>query len=536
MMRKSFYRASVCRSVPLFLGSALFGCSLQAQITIPGATADSRNQSRRAEDFFAAPEVRVFQIELPAAAMNSLRQEKRLYVSGTVREGNQVFRNVGIRLKGIASFQPLDQKPSLVLKFDACRPSQEFCGLTKLMLNNSAQDSTYLSELLATRLFRDAGVPAARVTHARVTLNGRDLGLYVAIEAMNKRFLKHQFKSSQGNLYEGYVGDIYTKLEQDSGQKSSQNDVRALLAACQTPDLSQRFLQLSKLLDVDRFASFAAVEMLISHWDGYTLHTNNYRLYHDPSSGEMVFIPHGLDSTFRSPNLSIQPPMNSLVSRALFQTPQGQELYQKRLKALHTNVFRLETLTNRIEEALARLRRAGLPGDQLHIIERQATLMGSRVARRLARFGDALSGKGPTPLEFDHAGVAGLRGWREEFDHGDPVFERVTDHNMTLLHIQAQGGRCRASWRTLICLQPGLYRFEGRIRTDGVVGNGAGLRISGDPNNLRLTGRNDWQTLQHEFRVEDRAGEVDLVCECDASAGEVWFDLDSLRVRKLWIK
>jgi len=60
----------------------------------------------------------------------------------------------------MGSFQSLEQKPSFVLKFDEYRPDQEYCGLTKLMLNNSIQDTSYLSELLATRLFRDAGVPA----------------------------------------------------------------------------------------------------------------------------------------------------------------------------------------------------------------------------------------------------------------------------------------------------------------------------------------------------------------------------------------
>ena len=101
-----------------------------------------------------------------------------------------------------------------------------------------------------------------------------------------------------------------------------------------------------------------------------------------------------------------------------------------------------------------------------------------------------------------------------------------------MLHIQAWGGRCRASWRSLIYLKPGRYRFEGRVRTDGVVG-GAGLRISGDPRNIRLAGQNAWQSLQHEFRVDQSGGDVDLVCECDATAGDVWFELDSLRVRKL---
>jgi len=462
--------------------------------------------------------------------MDSLRQQQRLYVSGTVREGGQIFTNVGIRLKGIASFQPLDQKPSLVLKFDAYQTDQQYGGLTKLMLNNSVQDSTYLSELLATGLFRDAGVPAARVTHARVMLNGRDLGLYVAIEAMNKRFLKRNFGNNKGNLYEGYVGDIDSTLEQDNGQETSRKDIQALLAACQAQDL--RFQKLAGILEVERFVSFAAMEMLISHWDGYTMHTNNYRVYHDALSDKMVFIPHGLDSVFRSPNLSTRPPLNGMVSRALFQTTEGQALYQSRLRSLFTMVFRLEIITNRMDAALARLRSAGLASDQLHLIERQMGILRSRVTLRCHRFQDALSGKGPTPLQLDAAGLAALDGWREEFDHGDPILDRPTEAGIVTLHVKAAGGRCRASWRTLICLEGGSYIFEGRVRTENVVG-GAGLRISGDPRNIRLSGNNPWRNLQHEFRVEAAIGEVDLVCECDATGGEAWFDLASLHVRRL---
>jgi hypothetical protein len=307
-------------------------------------------------------------------------------------------------------------------------------------------------------------------------------------------------------------------------------DIHALLAACKAPD--PRFQALSRTLDVERFVSFAAMEMLISHWDGYTMHTNNYRVYHDVSSDKMVFIPHGLDSVFRSPNLSIRPPLNSIVSRALFQTAEGEELYQRRLRSLFTSVFRLEGITNRIGEALARLRSAGLPSGQLHIIERQAGILRSRIALRSNRFKDALSGKDPIAFQFDPAGLVGLDGWREEFDHGDPIFDRPTEGGIPTLHVKAEGGRCRASWRTLICLERGRYSFEGRVRTENIVG-GAGLRISGDPRNIRLSGKTPWRNLQHEFRVEDATGEVDLVCECDATEGEAWFDLGSLHVRRL---
>src|SRR5207302_2035808 len=109
-------------------------------------------QTRRSDDFFADRAVRRFEIELAPAAVDSLRRRARTYIIGSVREGAQTFAKVGIHLKGMGSFQSLDQKPSFVLKFDADDPSQEYCGLTKLMLNNSVQDSTYLCELLATHL------------------------------------------------------------------------------------------------------------------------------------------------------------------------------------------------------------------------------------------------------------------------------------------------------------------------------------------------------------------------------------------------
>ena len=103
--------------------------------------------------------------------------------------GDRVFRDVGVHLKGMGSFRPLNEKPSFSVKFDRYTPDQHYLGLTKMMLNNSSQDSTYLAEMMATQMFRDAGLPAARVTHAFVEVNGRALGLYVLIEAMNKEFL-----------------------------------------------------------------------------------------------------------------------------------------------------------------------------------------------------------------------------------------------------------------------------------------------------------------------------------------------------------
>lgn len=63
----------------------------------------------------------------------------------------------------MGSFRSIDSTPSLSVKFDRFTSGQSYHGLSKLMLNNSAQDTSYMAELLGTQLFRDAGVPAARV-------------------------------------------------------------------------------------------------------------------------------------------------------------------------------------------------------------------------------------------------------------------------------------------------------------------------------------------------------------------------------------
>ena len=54
---------------------------------------------------------------------------------------------------------------------------------------------------------------------------------------------------------------------------------------------------LGKAVDLDRFLSFWAAEVLVGHWDGYTGDRNNYHFYREPG-GPFVFIPWGVDDTF----------------------------------------------------------------------------------------------------------------------------------------------------------------------------------------------------------------------------------------------
>ena len=315
--------------------------------------------SASVEDLFAAPKVHRLKIELSDSARESLTKNPKQYVKASVREGDRSFPDVGVRLKGSATFETVDKKPGLSLKFNEFVKDQEFHGRSRILLNNARQDPTYLCEAIGGEIFRAAGVPAAKVTYARVEINGRDLGLYVVAEAANKDFLSQYFKKAKGNLYEGSNNDVTDKLEKDGGDSSTeQPDLRALANAAKESDLAQRWKKLTTLLDIDRFIAFAAVEVLTGHHDGYTMDKNNYRIYHDPASGQMVFLPHGLDQLFAKTDEPLIPEWKGTVAKAVLHTPAGQKQYLEKMSGLLHSAFKPEALQSRINELASTIRPA----------------------------------------------------------------------------------------------------------------------------------------------------------------------------------
>jgi hypothetical protein len=73
-----------------------------------------------------------------------------------------------------------------------------------------------MTELICGELLRAAGVPAPRITHARVMLNGRNLGLYVLVEEFDKTFLGRHFSNPNGNCYDGERKALIQPLKKTS--------------------------------------------------------------------------------------------------------------------------------------------------------------------------------------------------------------------------------------------------------------------------------------------------------------------------------
>jgi hypothetical protein len=507
-------------------------------------------------DIFNASNIVRISITIPERDMRLLGQyhwgggwgrSERPEGKATVSDGKNVYKNVAVHLKGAAgSFRPIfSDKPALTLNFDKFEKGQTFHGLQKISLNNSVQDPTFIQEKLCRELFEAAGVPVPRADYAVVTLNGRNQGLYVLVEGFNKQLLRRYFKNVSGNLYDGgFCQDVTESLSVNSGDKpDDRTDLRRLLSAAGSGN-SDSLKDLEKVLDVERFLSFVAMEDMLVHWDGYTMNRNNYRVYHDVDADRMVFMPHGMDQMFGmspqgSTHTRIIPPLNGYIAQALLNNAEGRTRYLKRFAELRTNVFQLEAVTNRVRELEARIQpvlaevRPGSAARHHSMVN----YLVSRIEERWQFLDEQLNLRN-REMAFDQHGSAKLEGWRPKSTMGMGKFDRTASENgRQALHIIAENGNNSASsWRTRVFLKPGRYRFEGFGKTAGTgrdSDSGAQLRISGSPARPSLRGDSDWTKLSFGFEVPEPGMEVELVCELKGPKGEAWFDAGSLRLRRV---
>lgn len=497
--------------------------------------------------FFRTGQIPQLVIELDDAACEALRKEPRKYVIGRLRENNRnVYDEVGFKLKGAAgSFREFDDAPSFTVKLDKGDDDQKFHGLRKLQLNKSPQDDTYLQELLASDIFRAAGLLAPRVTHARVWINKRDMGLYVLKEGFDRTLLKRGFDKSGGDLYDGgFCQDIDADLEKDEGgNPEDRENLKALLAICTEPDLVKRWARVPEAVDVKAFITFMAVEMMLGHWDGYCLNRNNYRIYFDPATKKAVFLPHGMDQLFQDSEASILDNPPAIVANAIMKNPAWRADYRKRVGEL-LPLFSADKLKKRVDEVAKRLQPVLAAFDKEAASAHEGAVAGlkDRLEAREKSLKEQKGQPDPRPLVFQADQPVRLLKWRTNSECEDASLEQKRENGVDLLTIACgNSGRCVASWRRGVLLPKGKYRFRAMVASkdvealeeEGAPGTGAGLRLSGGTREDGLTGSSPFKPVELEFEVSEEQADVELVVELRSSKGEISIRADSLVLTKL---
>lgn len=490
--------------------------------------------------FFSGPipEIRLL---LAPDAENALRNDPRTYVKAQFSANGAKPVEIGIKIKGAAgSTRPYDDRPALTLNMDKYHRGQNYQGMDKFHLNNSVQDPTYLNELIGSTISLAAKVPATRVTHARLRINKRDLGLFVLKEGFDSGFLKRHFVDKKGSLFDGgFLQDIDADLQRDNGPgPDDKRELKALLAACREPDPARRKIALEKVLDVEEMISFLAVEQMLGHWDGYARNRNNYRIYFHPVSKKAAFLPHGMDQLWE--NFPVMEPPGAIVAAAVNADPQWRRLYRKRVEAL-LPLFESKAIDGVIDPVLKRIKPivASLGKDFANSHAEEVKGLRERIRERYQSMVTSLKERDPEPLVFGPEGSQRIHGWQTQTDQGEPKIGEVEIKGQKINSMVLVPNQPTASgWRTAVTLAKGKYRLEVRMKTTGIVpmmdekGSGADLRISGEKGRTGLAGNNDWTVRTLDFEVTEPVKNVVLICEVHGKAGTLFMDPEAKIVKR----
>ncbi len=315
-------------------------------------------------------------------ALGASRQFKPMerpytYVEASVSIDGVVFPKVGLRKKGfIGSLS--HTRPSLKIKLNHVDKKGGIEGLTNLTLNNNKQDTSLMSQFMGYALFNAIGSPAPRCAYAKVTVNGKNLGIYSHVETMRPPLLKRAFGNSDGPLYEGTVVDFYENWENsfehkrgdDARGRAQINALIDLLADRKTTEAD-----IGELVDLESFYRFWAIEGLVGFWDGYSGNKNNFFFYLNPDDDKFYFIPWGMDSIFtkmsklefmnhRRAPISVK--TQGLIAYKLYQFETGRQRYAEALTTILDNHWD-------VSELLAELERAAVMVEP-HLVPAQHTI------------------------------------------------------------------------------------------------------------------------------------------------------------------
>ena len=305
-----------------------------------------------AADLFDDRAVHEIRLSMHGADWGRLQERylENTYYPADLSWNGHTVRNVGIRSRGSGSRDA--RKPGLRVTFDEYVSDQTFAGLKGLVLDNFRQDPAMMKEPLSMALFARMGVPAPRVSHARVHVNGDYLGLFAVIEPIDKRFLRRTLGEDGGYLYEfewagayrfEWLGDDALRYAEMFEAETRESEPPAqhfstlvqMITATTRGSTADWPSMMSRYFDFERLMTYLAVETFLSDHDGLAgdWGINNFYLYRAAGSDRFQFLPWDKDVNFREADRDV---FTGLTDNHLF----GTALEHSRLHELYVRALR----------------------------------------------------------------------------------------------------------------------------------------------------------------------------------------------------
>jgi len=249
-------------------------------------------------------------------------------------DGN-IIEDIGVRQKGFSShfFSPTNKKP-IKLNFGKFVVDQEYDGIKRLNLANGVGDPAIVKDKIIYDMYRLHGIPAPRVAHTKIYINGTYWGIYGMIEQIDKRYLKRSFADNDGNLWKNkgnsnllwqgtnpnsYPFELQTNETENDWTKFI--DFLDFINHSSNSDFEEH---IEDIFDLDEYLRILAVDILTNNWDSYIDHGRNWYLYHEPKTDKMHWLPWDHNFAFdRGPNgegdfyIILNNPQKILIHRIL---------------------------------------------------------------------------------------------------------------------------------------------------------------------------------------------------------------------------
>lgn len=304
---------------------------------------------------------RILEIEivLPPEGVQALAANPREYTPGHLVYDGRTYGPVGVRLKGMNSFEPIDQKPSFRINIDEYLHGAKFFTLDDMTLNNMNNDFSMMHERMAYMVARMAG-PASRANHAFVTFNGQPYGLYTNVETVKWHMVSRWFDDATGPLFEATDVDFSSQYISSFEHESGPDD-RSLLqgladALASSSNADQAISQAAEYVAIDQFQRFWAMCAVIGQFDSfpYSNPGDDYFVYADPTTNKLHFMPWGMDETHYSSDHDVNQ-ITSALAVNCFNSPSCYQGFVDRTWELlaETEAFDVVAEHQRIREQIA---------------------------------------------------------------------------------------------------------------------------------------------------------------------------------------
>ena len=252
------------------------------------------------------------------------------YTDAIFTYNDLTYEPVGVRLTGQNSARDIYDKAAFKIRFNWSNPDGRFLGMKAITLNNMVSDYSMMHERIAYRLYREAGLPASRANHAALYVNGEFYGLFTLLDPVADQLLDRHFEDPEGSLFEGWDVDFYDQYI-PSFQHEEGPDDRSVLydlaGAMQIPG-PDGMAAAEAFVDYDQFRRWWAIGAMVAQFDGYP-YTNpgdDYHVYVEPITGQVHFLPWGLDECFYYEDHNVES-VNGIVATRCAGDPACHELW-----------------------------------------------------------------------------------------------------------------------------------------------------------------------------------------------------------------